>query len=106
SRKMGKKDIVFIEGKELNEKELNKIAIIGKGATINIIRNSEIVKKNQLDYPEKVEGIIKCINPKCVTNFEKTKTKFLINKNPLEAKCYYCETRMNEQDIVNSIKGD
>lgn len=108
SRKMGKKDIIFIEGKELNEKELNTIAIIGRGATINIIRNSEIVKKKQLDYPEKVEGIIKCINPKCITNFEKVITKFQINKskNPLEAKCYYCETRMSEQDILNSIKGD
>src|SRR3989344_684754 len=96
SRKMGKKDIVFIEGRELSESELNKIALIGKGATINIIGSSEIRKKYQLDYPKSVEGIMKCINPKCITNAEKIPTKFSIKTGPLEAKCRYCETRMGE----------
>jgi len=104
SRKLGKKDILFIEGKELDEKELNKIALIGRGATINIVKNSEIKKKFQLGYPKKAEGIIKCINPKCITNAEKIPTKFEVNTNPLKAKCYYCETLMNENEIVESIK--
>jgi aspartate carbamoyltransferase regulatory subunit len=106
SRKMGRKDIIFIEGKELNEKELNMIALIGKGATINIIKNSEIIKKFQLEYPKKAEGIIKCINPKCITNLEKINSKFDIKTSPLEAKCWYCEARMSEQDIIASIKSD
>ncbi|MFH1391407.1 MAG: aspartate carbamoyltransferase regulatory subunit [Candidatus Diapherotrites archaeon] len=104
SRKLGKKDILFIEGKELNDKELNKIALIGKGASVNIIKGSEIKKKFQLGYPKKVEAIIKCINPKCVTNSETLSTKFTIKTEPLEATCYYCETRMNENEIVESIK--
>ncbi|VVB99727.1 Aspartate carbamoyltransferase regulatory chain [uncultured archaeon] len=103
SRKMGKKDIVFIEGRELNTSELDKIALIGKGATINIISNSEIKKKLQLHYPKQVEGIIRCINPKCITNAEKVPTKFEIKPEPLEAKCIYCETRMAGNDIVRSI---
>lgn len=106
SRKMGKKDIVFIEGRELSGKELDMIALIGKGATINIIKNSEITKKFQLEYPKRAEGIIKCINPKCITNSERIHSKFDIKTNPLEAKCWYCETRMSEQDIVASIKSD
>lgn len=104
SRKMGKKDIMFIEGKELTEKELDKIALIGKGATVNTIRSSEITKKVQLSYPERVEEVIKCINPKCITNFENIPSKFAITKEPLTAKCFYCETRMNEGEIVSSIK--
>ncbi|MCR4336156.1 MAG: aspartate carbamoyltransferase regulatory subunit [archaeon] len=104
SRKLGKKDILFIEGKELNDKELNKIALIGKGASVNIIKDAEIKKKFQLGYPEKVEAIIKCINPKCITNSETLSTKFTIKTEPLEATCYYCETRMNEKEIVESIK--
>jgi len=106
SRKMGKKDIIFIEGKELTESEMSKIALIGKGATINTIRNSEIKNKSQLEYPKSVEGIMKCINPKCITNAEKIPTKFSIKTGPLEAKCRYCETRMGEQDIISSIKSD
>ena len=103
SRKMGKKDIIFISGKELTENELNKIALIGKGATINIIRNSEITKKFQLEYPKKVEGIIKCINPKCISNAEKIHSKFSIKAEPLEARCFYCEARMSQQDISAAI---
>ena len=42
SRKLGKKDIIFIEGKVLDDEELNKIALIGKGASVNVVKNSEI----------------------------------------------------------------
>lgn len=104
SRKLGKKDIIFIEGKEPNEKEMDKIALIGKGATLNIVKNSEIKKKILLKYPKQIEGTIKCINPKCITNSEKIPTKFGIKTEPLEAQCYYCETRMDERDTIESIK--
>ncbi len=104
SKKMGRKDILFIEGRELSEKELDKIALIGKGATVNTIRESEIVKKDELSYPKSAEGIMRCINPRCITNAEKLPSKFGIRASPLEAKCYYCETRMNEEEIVSSIK--
>ena len=103
SRKMGKKDIIFIEGRELKDNELDKIALIGKGATINIISNSEIKKKFQLGYPKHVEGIIKCVNPKCISNMEKIPSKFNIRAEPLEATCHYCETRMSQQDVISSI---
>ncbi|MBI4210599.1 MAG: aspartate carbamoyltransferase regulatory subunit [Candidatus Diapherotrites archaeon] len=106
SRKMGHKDIMFIEGRELSGKEMDKIALIGHGATVNLIKNSEIAEKFQLGYPEQVEGIMKCINPKCITNAENITGKFSIRHSPLEAKCFYCETRMGEQDIVSSIKSD
>ena len=106
SRKMGKKDIVFIQGKELAGKELDKVALIGRGGTINIISGSDVKKKFQLEYPKSVEGIIRCINPKCITNAEGIPTKFSIKTGPLEAKCYYCEIRMGEHDIVASIRSD
>ena len=106
SRKMGRKDIIFIEGRELSQKELDKIALIGRGATINIIKDSEIKKKFQLDYPKSVEGIIKCINPRCITNAEKIPTRFSIKTSPLEGQCRYCEKRMGEQDIISSIRSD
>ncbi|HIH09778.1 MAG TPA: aspartate carbamoyltransferase regulatory subunit [Candidatus Diapherotrites archaeon] len=106
SRKMGKKDIMFIEGRELSKNELNTIALVGKGATINIIRDAEIKNKSELGYPESVEGIMKCINPKCITNAERIPAKFQIRKEPLEAKCFYCEMRMGEKEIISSIKSD
>ncbi len=103
SHKMGKKDLIFIDGKKLSEAEINKIAIVGRGATINIIEASKVVKKVKITIPSQVSGIIKCINPMCVTNKENVATNFSIKPHHLTAKCFYCETTMNEREIVNSI---
>ncbi|MFH1588468.1 MAG: aspartate carbamoyltransferase regulatory subunit [Candidatus Diapherotrites archaeon] len=105
SKKMGKKDILFVEGKKLTEEELNKIRLLGKGGTLNEIAEAKVVKKENLDYPEHANGIISCINDKCITNKEGLITKFRIAKNPLEARCFYCETRMNKEEIMESVKG-
>ncbi len=103
SHKMGLKDLVFIEGKKLSEEELNKIAIVGRGATLNTISSSKIVKKEKIVVPPQARGIIKCINPLCITNREGVETKFLMKVHPLGAKCFYCETIMNEKEIISSI---
>lgn len=103
SRKMGRKDLIFIDGKKLDEREINKIAIIGKGATVNIIRNHTVTKKMRIGLPGHAEGIIRCINPNCITNVEKIPTKFTIRQGPTRATCFYCENRMNEREIQDSI---
>jgi aspartate carbamoyltransferase regulatory subunit len=104
SKKMNKKDILFFEGKKLEEQEKNKIALIGAGGTLNIIENSKVITKQKITYPNYVEEVIQCINPKCITNHEGIKTKFLISENPLKATCKYCETEMNEAEIIRGIK--
>jgi aspartate carbamoyltransferase regulatory subunit len=105
SRKMGRKDIIFLEGRELNPDEISKIALIGKGGTLNRIKKARIVRKSELKYPREVEGIIRCINPNCVTNSEKMMSRFhVISTEPLRAKCAYCETRMDEEEITRLIK--
>ncbi|MBI2597930.1 MAG: aspartate carbamoyltransferase regulatory subunit [Candidatus Diapherotrites archaeon] len=104
SRKMGKKDLIFIAGKKLSESEIHKIALLGRGATVNLIHGSKIIKKEKIDIPLRAEGIIKCINPQCITNFEGIPTKFSIQKKPLSAVCFYCETKMSEKEIINAIQ--
>jgi len=104
SKKFGKKDIVFIESRKLTEEEADKIALIARTATINSISGSGVAKKERVTIPETVNDIIKCINPNCITNKEAVQTKFLIQEKPLTAKCFYCETRMNEKEIANAIK--
>ncbi len=106
SKKMIRKDILFIEGKKLSETELDKIRLVGKSGTLNIIENAKIVKKEKLDYPKQANGILKCSNEKCITNKEGLITKFSIKHTPLQAKCFYCEKSMNKKEIMNSIKKD
>jgi len=92
SKQLGKKDIVKIENRELAREEIDKISLITPEATINIIRNGEVVEKKRLEIPDMIEKILRCPNSNCITNEnEPVKTKFLIQKEPLELKCWFCE---------------
>ena len=76
SSKLGKKAIIKIWDKFLEDDEVNKLALVAPSAKINIIRDYDVVEKKTVNVPEKVEGIVKCMNPKCITNHEKVRTKF------------------------------
>ena len=101
--KMGKKDIVKIENKELDKREVNKISLIAPKATINIIRNYEVVKKHRVQLPDEIVGIVKCSNPTCISNSrEPVESRFiLVSKDPPHIKCYYCERET--EDIAERI---
>jgi len=101
--KRGKKDIVKIENRELDPKEVDKIALIAPNATINIIRNYEVVEKRKVMVPDEIVGIVKCANPNCISNTnEPVQPKFIVkSRNPLKIKCYYCEKE--PEDISSQI---
>ena len=103
SGKMGKKDIVKVENRELDPHELDKIALIAPKATINIIREYEVVKKHKVELPNEVVGIAKCSNPTCISNArEPVKSRFqIVCKDPLRIKCYYCDRE--PEDIAEGI---
>ncbi|USS40745.1 aspartate carbamoyltransferase regulatory subunit [Thermococcus aggregans] len=100
SGKLGRKDIIKVEGKLLDEEEVNKIALIAPTATVNIIENWEVKEKRKVEIPEEIVGIIECANPNCITHYEEVKPRFkVISKKPLKLRCHYCERTM-EEDIV------
>ena len=102
SSEIDRKDIVKIENRELDHKELNQIALIAPKATINIIRDFELVKKDKIILPDKITSILKCTNPKCITNYENepiTPVFNVINKYPPVVRCHYCEKLIKTEDI-------
>jgi aspartate carbamoyltransferase regulatory subunit len=100
SKKLGKKGIIKIGGKILTQEEVNKIALIAPDATVNIIEDSELVRKFKVALPDSIEGIVKCFNPNCVSNHQKIQSRFhVINKNPIKIRCHYCERLMGTDDI-------
>jgi len=100
SKKTGKKGIIKISGKDLTKEEVDKIALIAPDATVNIIKNYYVKEKIKVTLPPIINKIIKCSNPNCITNVEKTATKFyVLGKEPLKVKCHYCERNMNKEDI-------
>ena len=105
SSQMGRKDIVKIEGRELEPKEVDKIALIAPSATINIIRDYLIVEKGKVQLLDEINDILECPNPNCITNTnEPVKTKFFVTtKKPVNLRCYYCERIMEESDIEEQL---
>jgi len=102
SSEIGRKDILKIENRELDHRELNQVALIAPKATINIIRDYEPVKKDKILLPEKITSILKCTNPKCITNYENepiTPIFNVIEKNPPVVRCHYCEKLIKTEDI-------
>jgi aspartate carbamoyltransferase regulatory subunit len=96
-----KKGIIKISGKDLTKEEVDKIAIIAPHATVNIIKNYDVKSKINVVIPQKIKKIIKCSNPNCVTNNEKTITKFYVfSKDPFKVRCEYCERVMEKEDIT------
>lgn len=103
SKKMGWKDIVKVEDKELEPIEVDKISLVAPKASINIIRNYEVVEKKTVSLPDVAIGILRCGNPNCVTNAdEPIQTEFTLkSKNPIRLSCKYCDREL--EDIADHI---
>lgn len=97
SNKLKSKGIVKVKDKFFKPDEINKIALVAPQASHIIIKNFEVVEKTKITIPDEIIGIVKCVNPKCITNHEEIVTKFdVISKIELKLKCRYCE-KITEQ---------
>ena len=103
SRKMGRKGIIKISNMFFEEEEINRIALVAPNVNLNIIRNYEVVEKKHVVLPDEIEGIVKCINPKCITNNEPMSTRFhVVDKQEVVLQCHYCEVKINKDEVVLS----
>lgn len=101
SKKMGRKGMIKIADKFFEEDEINRIALIAPNVILNIIRDYEVVEKKFVSLPEELIGMVKCNNPKCITNNEPMQTHFyVVDKATGTIRCRYCERKINKEDIV------
>jgi aspartate carbamoyltransferase regulatory subunit len=98
SKKAGTKDIVKIEGKLVDQKDANIIALISPGATINIIQGGKVGNKFVVELPGELTGAGKCPNPNCITNSEETENRF--RKEGDSYRCHFCERRFKAEELV------
>lgn len=108
SAKLGRKDIVKVEGRFLSPEEVDRIALIAPTATINIVKDYAVTLKRRVEVPSIVEGLLRCPNPSCITNSprEPLKPRFeLISRTPLRLRCDYCGDELSEKDIVRQLVG-
>ena len=99
SKKMGKKDIIKIEGDVLDLIDFDVIGYIDHNITINVIKNNAIVEKKTVSLPEKITNIIKCKNPRCITSIEQELPHifYLSDKDNEVYRCIYCEEKRNKK---------
>ncbi|MGD0643901.1 MAG: aspartate carbamoyltransferase regulatory subunit [Candidatus Bathyarchaeia archaeon] len=105
SKRFKVKDIVKIEGRALNSQEVNKIALVAPHASINIIHNYTVVEKLEVKLPKAIEGILKCVNPCCISNsYEPVVSRFYVkNEEPLLLKCHYCGIILEQADVLQQL---
>ena len=97
SRKLGSKGIIKVEDKFFTDEEISRLSVVAPNIVLNIIRDFEVVEKKTVITPDELKGIVRCNNPKCITNNEPMQTLFHVtDKEHGTLKCHYCE---KEQDI-------
>lgn len=94
SNKMGRKDIIKIEG-SVDNLDLNILGYIDHNITVNIIRDNKISEKRILHLPQKITNVIQCKNPRCITSIEQELPHifYLTDEKTETYRCMYCEEK-------------
>ena len=101
SDRLGRKDVVKVEGRELSQSELDVLSLIAPDATINIIRDYDVVEKHVVHRPDSVTGVLQCPNHNCIsTEDEPVESKFAVTGDGV--RCEYCDTIIRE-DLATHI---
>ncbi len=102
SSKMGRKDIVKMEGVELTDEQVQKLALIAPLATVVTIRSFRVTQKKNAVPPTVVTGILNCTSTTCISVKEKDSVQSifsLASSSPLSYKCKFCGRILSEQEI-------
>ena len=100
SKKLGTKGIIKIADKFFCDDEINRIAVVAPNVKLNIIRDYEVAEKKEVRLPDELNGIVKCGNPKCITNNEPMPTRFhVVDKETCVIKCHYCGKEQTRDSI-------
>lgn len=104
SKRYGSKGIIKVADTEFADTDLNRIALIAPRARVNLIRDYEVVDKRPIELPDTVIGIVRCANPKCITNNEPMSTRFhVVDRSDVDnvtIRCHYCGQTVKSSDAI------
>ena len=100
SGKLGCKDIIKID-REM-DLDWDLIGYVDPSITVNIIRDGKLVEKRTLKLPERIRGVLKCKNPRCITSVEQELPQefVLTDREKRVYRCRYCETQAGKEAFV------
>ena len=107
SARQERKGIIKMAGHFVSAEEIDKIALLAPNVHLNVIRDYQVVEKRKVSLPSEIHGLVRCSNPKCITNAEPMQTFF---QTPIEEtkgakavlECHYCgrKTRAEEAELL------
>lgn len=100
SNKMGRKGIIKIAGRYFTDQEVSKLSVIVPNIVLTTIHNYDVTEKRHVTMPDEIRNIVRCPNPKCITNHEPMHTIFnVIDKGNGTLRCRYCNKEIRKEDI-------
>lgn len=92
SKMVGSKGVIKVSDKFFTDDEISRLSVVAPNVVLNIIKDYEVVEKKKVVTPDELRGIVKCNNPKCITNNEPMETIFnVMDKENGIVKCHYCD---------------
>ncbi len=92
SKKLGRKGIIKVENVFFTDEQISQLSVVSPNVVLNVIRDYEVVEKKKVETPDTLRGLVRCNNPKCITNNEPMPTVFnVIDKAAGIIKCRYCD---------------
>ncbi len=96
------KDLIKVENTEISKSQANQLALLAPDATVNVIREFEVIDKHKLTLPKQVEDVFPCPNSNCITHGEPVTSSFTVKRvrDNIGLKCKYCEKTFSKQIIT------
>jgi aspartate carbamoyltransferase regulatory subunit len=106
SDKLGRKDVLKIEDRELHQEQLDRLALIAPAASIAIIRNHALAEKLRVELADVMVNVARCSFSNCITKNAREplpQRLSVISQDPLEVRCYYCGRGQDLEEVINNI---
>lgn len=96
------KDLIKVENTEISKSQANQLALLAPDATVNIIKDFDVIDKHKLSLPREIENVFPCPNSNCITHGEPVASFFYVRhfKEQISLKCKYCEKTF-AKDLVS-----
>jgi aspartate carbamoyltransferase regulatory subunit len=106
SKKMGSKDIIKVEDRELTQPELDRLALVAPDAHVAIIRAYSVAEKLTINLGDEVVNVVRCTFSNCITtNLREPQPHRLrvIERDPLQLRCHYCGRPQELGELANNV---
>ena len=106
SKKMGSKDIIKVEDREVTQPELDRLALVAPDAHVSIIRAYSVAEKLTINLGEEVVNVVRCTFSNCITTNPREPLDHrlkVVNRDPLQLRCHYCGRPQDLAELTNNV---